>query len=202
MMPASLAARTALESDAENAGPGKPLKNAVQFADYIRLMAYTGAREKETLRLTWADVDFDRQQITIGADGLAKNHQHRVVDFHPKLEAHLLEMVSRRAPDSQFLFPSPQRGDVDRHAETFRESLKLARRAANLPRFGFHDCRHFFISYCVMSGIDYMTIARWVGHADGGVLIGKVYGHPSNEHAKQQAQRISFEPQIVTAAVA
>ena len=29
---------------------------------------------------------------------------------------------------------------------------------------------------CVMNGIDYMTIARWVGHRDGGVLIGKVYG--------------------------
>jgi hypothetical protein len=25
---------------------------------------------------------------------------------------------------------------------------------------GFHDCRHLFISYAVMSGVDYMTIAR------------------------------------------
>jgi hypothetical protein len=43
-----------------------------------------------------------------------------------------------------------------------------------------------------MSGIDYMTIAKWVGHQDGGVLIGKVYGHLSNEHAQLQAQRLSF----------
>ena len=28
----------------------------------------------------------------------------------------------------------------------------------HLQRFGFHDCRHHFISYAVMSGIDYMTI--------------------------------------------
>ena len=53
-----------------------------------------------------------------------------------------------------------------------------------------------------MSGIDYMTIARWAGHKDGGVLIGKVYGHLSNEHAKQQAQRINLEPNIVFASVA
>jgi hypothetical protein len=26
-----------------------------------------------------------------------------------------------------------------------------------------------------MSGIDYMTIARWVGHKDGGVLIGGLW---------------------------
>jgi hypothetical protein len=28
-----------------------------------------------------------------------------------------------------------------------------------------------------MSGIDFMTIAAWLGHKDGGTLIGKVYGH-------------------------
>jgi hypothetical protein len=43
-----------------------------------------------------------------------------------------------------------------------------------------------------MSGIDYLTIAKWVGHQDGGVLIGKIYGHLSNEHAQRQAQRVSF----------
>jgi integrase len=62
---------------------------------------------------------------------------------------------------------------------------------------GFHDYRHFFISYCVMSGIDIMTIAKWVGHEDCGILIGKVYWHLSNEHAQRQAQRLNFEPEIL-----
>ncbi len=60
-----------------------------------------------------------------------------------------------------------------------------------------HDCRHTFISFCVMSGIDYMTIARWVGHKDGGVLIGKVYGHLADGHAAAAGERVSFEPAIV-----
>jgi len=42
-----------------------------------------------------------------------------------------------------------------------------------------------------------MTIAKWVGHQDGGVLIGKVYGHLSNEHAQRQAQRIVFSPAVL-----
>src|SRR5262249_38002286 len=70
----------------------------------------------------------------------------------------------------------------------------------HLLRFGFHDCRHHFISYAVMSGIDFMTIARWVGHKDGGVLIGKVYGHLSNERAKAQAARLNFGPTLATVA--
>jgi integrase len=58
-----------------------------------------------------------------------------------------------------------------------RESLKLVRAAAGLPDVGFHDLRHLFCSFSVMAGIDFMTIASWLGHNDGGILIGKVYGH-------------------------
>lgn len=172
-------------------------KNGQQLADYVRLMAYCGSRKSETLRLKWADVDWERRQLTVGSDGQTMNHQARVVDFNANLEAHLKEMVGRRAPDSEWLFPSPQRGDKDRSAKTFVETLRLARDAAGLPKFGFHDCRHFFISMSVMAGIDYMTIARWVGHQDGGVLIGKVYGHLSNEHAQRQAQKLVLMPTVL-----
>ncbi|HUA64392.1 MAG TPA: tyrosine-type recombinase/integrase [Alphaproteobacteria bacterium] len=175
-------------------------KNGREFADYIRVLAFSGARMAEALRLRWPDVNFDRKQLTVGADGLSKNRQARVVDFNASLEAHLQEMKSRRAPDTQWLFPSPQRGNKDIPAKSFRETLILTRKAAELPGFGFHDCRHHFISMCVMSGIDYMTIARWAGHQDGGVLIGKVYGHLSNEHTQRQAQRVNFGPVTIETA--
>jgi integrase len=176
-------------------------KNGQQLADYLWLMAYSGARRNETLSLRWADVDFERGQLTIGADGMSKNRESRVADFNPQLEAHLRAMHGRRAPDSQWLFPSPQRGNRDEHAKSFMESLKIARNAAGLGSFGFHDCRHFFISFAVMSGVDFMTIARFVGHKDGGILIGKVYGHLNDAHAKAQAQRINFGPLVVGTAV-
>lgn len=173
-------------------------KNGQQLADYLRFLALTGAREQEALRVRWEDVTFERKQVCIGADADTKNREARHLDFNPALESHLRAMWQRRAPDTQWLFPSPQRGERDEHAKTFRESMKLAREAANLSRFGFHDCRHHFISFAVMSGIDYMTIARWVGHKDGGVLIGKTYGHLTNEHAQAQAARLNFTPAIVS----
>ena len=179
----------------EGGKDGEKFKNGQLFADYVKLMAYCGSRRSESLRLKWSDVDWQNQQLTIGSDGLAKNHQVRVVDFNPKLEALLKEMNSRKAPDSVWLFPSPQRGNQDKRTSSLVESMRQIRKEAGLPTFGFHDCRHFFISMCVMSGIDFMTIARWVGHQDGGVLIGKVYGHLSNEHAKRQAQKVDFGPE-------
>ena len=41
-----------------------------------------------------------------------------------------------------------------------------------------------------MSGIDFMTIAKWVGHKDGGVLIGRVYGHLNDEHARTGSKEV------------
>jgi len=177
-------------------------KNGQEFADYMRFLAYSGARRSEALRLKWDQVDWTAKQVTIGADGLTKGREVRRVDFNDKLEAHLRDMSARRQPDSAYLFPSPVRGDKDASAKTFKESLGLARKKSGLGAITFHDCRHFFISMCVMSGIDFMTIARWVGHKDGGVLIGKVYGHLSNEHAQVQARRVQFGPAIVEAASA
>ena len=175
----------------------KASKNGQQLADYLRFLAYCGAREQEALRVRWADVNFDGRLLTIGADGDTKNREARRVDFNPALDKQLNDMRQRRDPDSQWLFPSPQRGERDERARTFRESLRLARKAAGLDKFGFHDCRHHFISFAVMSGIDHMTIARWVGHKDGGILIGKVYGHLSNEHTQAQAARLNFGPTVV-----
>ena len=80
--------------------------------------------------------------------------------------------------------------------------MELAKAASGLSGVGFHDLRHQFISMCVMSGIDYMTLAAWVGHKDGGVLIGKVYGHLANEHRKAMAERVNFGPVILAEALA
>jgi integrase len=120
---------------------GEKFKNGQLFADYVRLMAYCGSRRNETLRLKWLDVDWQNHQLTIGSDGLAKNRQARVVDFNPKLAALLKDMESRRTPDSVWLFPSPQHGDEDRRTMSLVETMRLVRNKAQLPTFGFHDCR-------------------------------------------------------------
>ena len=166
-------------------------RNGQLLADYVRLMARCGSRATETLRLLWSDVDWNQQQLTIGSDGLSKNHESRAVDFNNAL-AELLEEMRSRSNGSVYLFPAPRMFGEDAPARSLKEALYKARELASVEGFGFHDCRHYFISHAVMSGIDYMTIARWVGHKDGGVLIGRVYGHLNDEHAKRQAKRLKL----------
>jgi len=167
-------------------------KNAPLLAYYLRFLALSGGREKESLRIRWADVDFVNRQVTIGADGSTKNARHRSVNFSGELEALLREMREWRQPDSSFLFPSAQRGSKDIHARSLRESFRLVRRAAGLSWVGFHDLRHFFASVCVMNGLDFMTIAHWLGHSDGGILVGKVYGHLADAHKTRMADGLSI----------
>jgi integrase len=61
-------------------------KNGQQLADYLRFLAFSGAREKEALRVKWADADFERERVTIGADRLTKNWESRMVEFQSRLQ--------------------------------------------------------------------------------------------------------------------
>lgn len=153
----------------------------ISFSDYIRLLQYTGAREMEAIRLKWSDVDFERKRLAIGSDGKSKNRQRRFVDFSASLEEHLTHMWATKTGDA--LFP----GEPSRR---FRATLERCRVGTGVK--GFHDFRHLFISKCVMAGIDTLTIAKWVGHSDGGVLIGKVYGHLTDDHRLNQARKLNF----------
>ena len=172
-------------------------KNGLQLSDYVRFLAMCGARCNEALQIKWSDVDFPGRLLCIGADGASKNSKARYVDFNPDLERHLKDMHDRRAPDTDWLFPSPQRGGNDRPAKTLRESFKIARRKAELEWVGFHDLRHYFASRAVMSGIDFKTIAEWLGHQDGGVLLCKLYSHLLDGQKREMAAKLVFSPRVV-----
>ena len=166
--------------------------------DFILLMAYCGGRWSETLRIRWQDVDFDQKQITIGADGLSKNGEHRAVDFNGRLEKHLREMKTRRAPENEYLFPCPKRNENKTgHAISFNTTIRNARVTAKVPDFTCHACRHYFASMALMSKVDIHTVASWLGHKDNGVLLAKTYSHLLNEHKRAEATKVNFGPVVL-----
>jgi integrase len=175
-----------------NAAKSAPMTGQMVH-NFILLMAFSGGRWAETLRLRWQDVDFDQKQLHYGMDGLSKNGERRAVDFNNRLEKHLRDMVKRRAPDNDYLFPSPQRNEHKNfHAITFNTTIRDARVAAGVKDFTCHLCRHYFASMALMSKVDVHTVASWLGHKDNGVLLAKTYSHLLNEHKREQVQRVNF----------
>ena len=88
--------------------------------------------------------------------------------------------------------PKRSSGEWDLPVSTFKHAFCKARDEAKLPHIGFHGFRHLFVRKLVMAGADYMTIAQWAGQQDGGVLIGKVYGHLNDAHKVATTQRLTF----------
>lgn len=170
----------------------RPLNSGPMLADYLQFLALTGCRETEAYFIRWQDVDLENKVLTIGAEKRPKNGKIRRLNMMPELVEHLKAMQERRQPDSKYLFPSPRRGAEDRPIVDFKHAFYPVRRMAGVPHIAFHHFRHFFISKCVMAGLDYMTIAKWVGHQDGGILIGKVYGHLNDTHKIAMAERLTF----------
>jgi len=186
------------------------IRNGDQIADFLLLLAYTGAREKEGLKLRWSHVDFKNRclhigagedfvsgSVVIGSAGDTKTGMGREIEFNDQLEAHLLDMKSRRAPDSQWLFPSPRRGKKDLRVTTLRGALSSAKEAAGVADLGFHDMRHLFISYCLMGKTDVGTVASWVGHKDGGKLIMSTYSHLLKDHRREEASKVQIGFSVV-----
>jgi integrase len=158
--------------------------NGNMLADLILFMAYSGARRQAALTAKWEHVDFENRQLTL----FTKFDKRVVVDMNPKLEAHLRDMHSRGA-ERLWIFPSPTGAGPWINPGPLKDFVA---KAAGVPGFRFHDLRSYFASHAIMSGIDTLTVATWLGHADGGVLIGKVYGHLNPQHRRESAQRVSF----------
>lgn len=197
------------------------LRNGCQIADLISLLAFSGCRLGEALRLTWNDVDLDAGLLHIGTDGRTKNGRPRKLPLNPDLRTHLEAMKSRRLPDCLWLFPSPRRPkdaddatakpwvNVHKSFEKLRSIAAApdagmteaeARDIARLRTTRLHDLRHHFASVALMAGIPVPTVAGFLGHLDGGALCMKVYGHLCADHAQEQAQRLVFTgPRLVAA---
>ena len=72
----------------------------------------------------------------------------------------------------------------------FRRGIEKACWRAGLPRLSYHCFRHLFATRCIESGVDVPTVARWLGHRDGGALLGRMYFHLLDEHSRQMAERV------------
>jgi integrase len=176
------------EIDRGGSGKSKPC------ADLVRFLAFSGARKGEAACVTWADLDFDQGTIRICGDPLlrTKNGEFRTVPMLPEMRS-LLWNLRAANPAA-----SPEDSVM-----SFRECQKAMNRAAEIvgmKRITHHDLRHLFATRCIESGVDILTVSRWLGHKDGGALAMKTYGHLRDEHSQEMAQKVFFlksaEPEL------
>jgi len=144
----------------------------------IRFLAHTGLRINEARHLEWGHVHED---FILCPGTITKNGRPRPIPFVNGIADILESLRSVKRREGKIL---PQ-------AEVKR-SLKKACTLAGVRRLSHHDFRHLFATRCVQSGVDIPTIARWLGHRDGGALLGKTYFHLVDEHSRKMAAKVQI----------
>jgi integrase len=150
--------------------------------DVAALILETGMRPIEVFLLRRADVLIERNYLQITKSKTRSSI--RRVHLSDKAKAILKARIERF--DGEFLFPQ---NDKDGAGPTKALNV-FHRRAINDLGFNFrlYDCRHTFATRALESGIDLLTLASLLGHANLKMVMR--YAHPSEERKADAIRRM------------
>lgn len=156
---------------------GQRRRFSEEAADWVAWLAYTGMRPGEVSPLMWEDVGSDFITVRGGEEG-TKNRKERLVPVMAALQP----IIERRRVAGGLVF----------NMKKPRGALANACDRLEIKRLRIYDMRHLFATRCIESGVDFATVAKWLGHSDGGALVARVYGHVRDSHGLEQAKRVEF----------
>ena len=149
------------------------------LADLVVFLIETGARLSEALKLTWADVDLDRQPKGLVKFMETKSGKPRGVPLTTRLREQLVRMKAGQGaltihePDRTrvFLYAGKGRAGKGIPMSSYRSyrnphgSWQTAVDRAGLGDLHLHDLRHTFASRLVSRGVPILAVSRLLGHA-------------------------------------
>lgn len=142
---------------------------------HARFLAYSGLRLAEAQAARWEDVRGDWLHVR----GTKTASSSRTIPIIPALRR-LLDQIRGEAQSGPILQTKTSIGALQRACERL-----------GLAPLRHHDLRHFFATACIESGVDIPTVADWLGHADGGVLLMQTYRHLRQQHSAAAARTVS-----------
>lgn len=158
----------------------------------VRLAMFTGLRKSELFGLTWERVNLKEIPTLYQGAGkpfaipprhmlieITKNKYPRLVPIAgPALEALHSWGKVRPLDSTALLFPSRE---TPTKPLDIRTPWSTALRRARIQNFRWHDLRHTFASWLMMTGASHIEIAKLTGHRDLKSLMR--YSHLAPEHA-------------------
>lgn len=162
-------------------------RSSQESRDLIEFLCFVGCRIGEAREVTWGDVDEETGEILIrGGEDEKGNSRTKGVDFRRvPIAARVKRLLERKRG-----FQKVKKSDQLFKIKSPKGALQGACRRLGLGHLRVHDLRHFFATHCIERGVDVPTVARWLGHKDGGALAMKRYGHVRNEHSQKMGKKI------------
>ena len=152
----------------------------------VRFALATGCRMREVLRMEWSRVDFDRRVAWLDP-GTTKNGYGRGLPLNRDA---ILALRGVQRQHKRWCFT--YQGKI---MEAIGSAWKRSLKHAGIENFRFHDLRHTWASWHVMSGTtlqESMELGGWKSYE---VVLR--YAHLAPEHLSNSAARIERQPKLV-----
>jgi len=160
------------------------------YVDHLEPMVLfsmnTGLRQGELFNLAWRDVELTPGSARITVRGSqAKSGRTRHVPLSEE-GVTVFSAWKKQSPSTEGLvFPGKEGKPFTDVKTSWRRLLERA----GLKGFRWHDFRHHFASWCVMSGIDLYTVQQFLGH--GSSQMTQRYAHLAPEHGQAAIAKLA-----------
>jgi len=148
--------------------------------DLFVLLLDTGLRKNEGLNLTWADVDFDANQIVLNDPATTKSGVSRNIPMTKRISAMLQARLdaarATRVHLGKHVFLAPQQ--IQNQIRKFKERSGYK---GDLDRM-LHTCRHTFCSRLIQRGVPLAVVRDLAGHKDIKTTLRYSHLAPSNHY--------------------
>lgn len=164
---------------------------------YMILTAlYTGMRLGEIAALTWKDIDFMHQTISVSKSWSFIDKKFKQTKTSSsvrtiKVPADFLKALSAlKVNHSSMVFLNNQNRIPSSNAVNKVLKELLAQAGINRQGYHFHSIRHSHVAYLLYQGIDLYAISKRLGHSDM-TITAKKYAYLIDEHREQQEGKIT-----------
>ena len=153
----------------------------------IVICLYTGIRLGELLALTWDDIDFNSNLLTINktsysakvddktqiiVDKPKTKKSNRVIPL-PNQLVKLLKIIKKES-NSKYVITTRNSGMVGNRS--YQRTFKFILKKVNVPYRNFHSLRHTFATNAIELGMDVKTLAEILGHTNAMITLNR-YSH-------------------------
>ncbi len=164
-------------------------ENSLRDKCFLKILAYTGMRRQEALKLNWEDIDFNQNIIKIK---FGKGKKERLVPMVESLATDLWAYLQTRLPLSNqavFISNAGNRLTPSPAQNIFRKYLKKT--GLDGKGYSIHKLRHSYASLLIQNDVDLLSVQKLLGHSD--LNSTKVYTHVNMDYLKEQVEKLPFK---------
>ncbi|HEV2924853.1 MAG TPA: tyrosine-type recombinase/integrase [Solirubrobacteraceae bacterium] len=190
-----VATRAEIERLAECASEVWSGEVALTTRALILMAAFVGMRPAELYGLRWSDIDFREEEVRVERQysaatrrfELPKNGQKRTVVLTPPAKEGLLGLP-RPVKLDELVFRGRKGGALTGRTQHYYWHPIRCR--FGQPSMDFYELRHFCGAWLFNDlELPAQDVAHQLGHTDGGALVQRLYGHPSERLARERIKR-------------